>query len=322
MTRPLRIGSRESTLAVRQAEIVAEGIRRASPDIEIVFQTMKTQGDVILDRPLDKIGGKGLFIAELDEALLAGRIDLAVHSLKDMPAELADGLAIAAYSRREDPRDVLVLPEGVPEDAPEGAQEAGGYWAPLGCSGGRRKLLAAKAFPGWGTKDIRGNVPTRIAKLDAGQYGGLILAAAGLKRLGLEGRISRYLDCETFIPSAGQGILAVTCRADDLAQGRIPEAAAVDDAESRVCATAERAFVKETGGGCSAPMAAWGRIENGRLRVHGLYGEEGSTRFVTKIVDTALTGDIRQDEETAQSAGVMLARLLLAQFREGEGRGA
>ena len=203
------IGSRESKLAVLQSEIVKSYIeqknreKNAGSEITVNILTMKTTGDIILDRTLDKVGGKGLFVKELDRALLDGKSNLSVHSLKDMPMEVPKELPLLAFSKREDPRDVLVLPEGVAELDPD---------KPLGCSSLRRTLQLEKLYPEMEVKSIRGNLQTRLRKLDEGEYSGLILAAAGLKRLGLESRISRYFTPDEMIPSAGQGILAVQGR--------------------------------------------------------------------------------------------------------------
>ena len=189
------IGSRESKLAVLQSEMVRDYIKEKNPEMEVEILTMKTTGDIILDRTLDKVGGKGLFVKELDKALMDGRSILSVHSLKDMPMEVPEELPLLAFSRREDPRDVLVLPEGVSElDKSK----------PLGCSSLRRTLQLKKLYPDMEVKSIRGNLQTRLRKLDEGQYSALILAAAGLKRLGLESRINRYITADEIIPAAGQ----------------------------------------------------------------------------------------------------------------------
>ena len=175
------IGSRESKLAVLQSEMVRDYIKEKNPDLEVEILTMKTTGDIILDRTLDKVGGKGLFVKELDKALIDGRSILSVHSLKDMPMEVPEELPLLAFSKREDPRDVLVLPEGASElDKSK----------PLGCSSLRRTLQLKKLYPDMDVRSIRGNLQTRLRKLDEGQYSALILAAAGLKRLGLGSRIN------------------------------------------------------------------------------------------------------------------------------------
>lgn len=184
------IGSRESKLAVLQSEMVRDYIKKQNPELEVEILTMKTTGDIILDRTLDKVGGKGLFVKELDKALMDGKSILSVHSLKDMPMEVQEELPLLAFSKREDPRDVLVLPEGVTELDKN---------KPLGCSSLRRTLQLKKIYPDMEVKSIRGNLQTRLRKLDEGQYSGLILAAAGLKRLGLKARINRYLDRKSVV---------------------------------------------------------------------------------------------------------------------------
>ncbi len=257
--RTIRVGSRESKLAVIQSEIIMEQIAQAHPEIELELITIKTTGDKILDRPLDKIGGKGLFVKELDLALMEGRIDLSIHSLKDMPMEQPEGLPILAYSKREDPRDVLVLPEGVQEMDPV---------KPIGSSSPRRRMQLAALFPGKEVRSIRGNIQTRLSKLEK-EYGALVLAWAGLYRLGLENRASRIFSTEEMIPAAGQGILAV--------QGREGEdysfLKSVDDAAARQAALAERAFVQALGGGCSEPVTAHAQQKGSVFRLTGMDGE-------------------------------------------------
>ena len=200
MQKTVRIGSRESLLAVRQAEIIRDQILRLCPEMEVEIVTMKTTGDKIMDKSLAKIGGKGLFVKELDRALMDGRIDIAVHSLKDVPMEENPDFPILACGRREDPRDVLLLKPGLQKLPEDGV---------VGTSSSRRMIQMKRLFPGCSFRGIRGNVQTRLRKLDEGQYSATILAAAGLKRLGLEGRISRYFSTEEMIPAAGQAILAV-----------------------------------------------------------------------------------------------------------------
>ena len=203
MSRKVTIGSRESKLAVIQTEMVKAYIEAHCPDIQIDVLTMKTTGDVILDRTLDQVGGKGLFVKELDKALMDKRSDLSVHSLKDMPMEVSEDLPLVAFSKREDPRDVLVLPEGVSELK---------FDKPIGCSSKRRILQLQELYPQATFAAVRGNVLSRLRKLDEGNFSALILAAAGLKRLGLEERISRFLEPEEMIPAAGQGILGIQGR--------------------------------------------------------------------------------------------------------------
>ena len=219
---------------------------------------MKTTGDKILDKTLDQIGGKGLFVRELDLALREGRVDFTVHSLKDLPMEVPEDLPLAAFSRREDPRDVLVLPQGVTALDPS---------KPIGCSSRRRQLQLKALFPDMEVAPVRGNVQTRLAKLDGGAFSALVLAAAGLKRLGLEKRISRYFSPEELLPAAGQGILAVQTRLGmDTAC-----LAMVRDDSAACCALAERAFVRTLNGGCTSPVAAYSVTEGTQLTLTGLY---------------------------------------------------
>ena len=201
----LRIGSRESLLAVAQTKLVIEQLKANYPDLSFELVTLKTTGDKILDKTLDKIGGKGLFVKELDQALLDGRIDMAVHSMKDLPMEISDDLPVAAVPKRGDPRDVIVLP--LTGDFGEPGQV-------IGSSSARRVLQARGLFPEAEFQSIRGNIHTRLRKLDGGQYSALIMAAAGLKRAGLEERISRYFSVEEMLPAAGQGTLCVQVRKD------------------------------------------------------------------------------------------------------------
>lgn len=262
------IGSRESKLAVVQSEMVADYLRERHPDWDVQLLTMKTTGDIILDRTLDQIGGKGLFVKELDKALADKRSDLSVHSLKDMPMEVSEELPLIAFSKREDPRDALVLPKGCTE------LEKG---KPIGCSSLRRRLQLSKLFPDNPCENVRGNVLTRLDKLDRGDYGALVLASAGLKRLGLKERISRQFDPEEMIPAAGQGILAI--------QGRAGEDYSYledyDCREGRYAALAERAYVRELDGGCTSPVAAHAQIENDWMRIKCLYYKESNGEWHT-----------------------------------------
>ena len=289
----LRIGSRESRLAVIQSRMVMEAIAKAEPAAELELVTMKTTGDKILDKTLDKIGGKGLFVRELDQALRDGRADFTVHSLKDMPMEVPEDLPLAAFSSREDPRDVLVLPEGVAELDPT---------KPIGCSSRRRQLQLKKLFPHVDIQPVRGNVQTRLAKLEAGQFSALVLAAAGLKRLGLEHRISRYFGVEEILPAAGQGILVVQTR-----KGMNTDCLRlVHDEKTACCAKAERAFVRELNGGCSSPVAAHATVDGETLILTGFYVSPDET--------IQRKGSIRGGVPDAETLGRTLARLL----KEGE----
>ncbi|MDO4323664.1 MAG: hydroxymethylbilane synthase [Lachnospiraceae bacterium] len=285
------IGSRESRLAVIQSEMVRDYIVSRNPGLEVEILTMKTTGDKILNQALEKIGGKGLFVKELDCALLEKRSDLSVHSLKDVPMELPGELPLVGFSRREDPRDVLVLPEGASEID---------FSKPVGCSSKRRMIQFQQLYPQAVFQTIRGNVQTRLRKLDEGQYSATILAAAGLKRLGLEHRISRYFTTEEMIPAAGQAILAVQGRAEDdfeFLQG-------YSDKEAEVCALAERAFVRALGGSCSTPVAAFARVEGETLSLNALYLDEEKGNLHTGRKN----GSIREAEQIGRDLAEQFLR--------------
>lgn len=268
-TRKIVIGSRESTLAVAQTKLLADYIKENCPGISTEIITMKTTGDNILEKRLEEVGGKGLFVKELDRALLDDITQISVHSLKDMPMEENVELPILGFSHREDPRDVLVLPKGC---------ETLDTALPVGTSSLRRELQFKKLYPKMKVEMVRGNLISRLKKLDEGKYSGLILAAAGLKRLGMEHRISRYFSWQEMLPAAGQGILAVQGRAG-LDYGFLT---GFFDADARDAALAERAFVRRLGGGCSSPVAAYARIEKETLILAGLVCEDdGDYRMET-----------------------------------------
>ena len=254
----ITIGSRKSRLAVIQAEMLMEKMSESHPGLELRLLTMTTTGDQILNQTLDTIGGKGLFLKELEKALLDGQADVLVHSLKDMPMELDDRIPIVALSSREDPRDVLVLPEGVTRLDLE---------KPVGCSSRRRALQLQELLPGSRVQSVRGNVLSRLEKLDRGEYGALVLAYAGLIRLGLGHRASRVFEPEEMVPAAGQGILALQAHKDidrSLFRG-------FHDPRAWDIAMAERSFVRTLEGGCSLPIAAHARLEGDRLSITGFY---------------------------------------------------
>ena len=253
----IRVGSRASRLAVLQSEIVMRQIEEACPGVRTELVTMKTTGDKILDKTLDQIGGKGLFVKELDEALRAGEVDLTVHSMKDLPGVIPEDLPLSAFSYREDPRDVLVLPSGKKDID---------LTLPVGTSSLRRSIQIKELIPGVSTAPVRGNVETRLRKLDEGQYSALVLAAAGLKRLGLEDRISRYFSPEEMIPAACQGILGIQTRAG--AESEL--IAKINDKDSKRCALAERAYVKAIGADCGSPDTAFAQISGDQIMIMGL----------------------------------------------------
>lgn len=264
MKRVIRFGSRKSALAVAQTRILMDAVAAAHPELEVELVTMTTTGDVNMkpfSEASDKFGIKGLFTQELEEALKSGEIDVAVHSLKDVPMYPNDELPIVAYSARGDARDALVLPDGVKEIDEK---------LPLGCSSARRRIQLAKLFPKLRVEPVRGNVNTRLRKLDEGQFSALVLAAAGLQRVGLGERISRHFTTDEMIPAPGQGILAC--------QGRAGESYEYLDAvrceAAACCARAERGFSAELGGGCTAPVGAYAEIIDGELTLHGFYADE------------------------------------------------
>lgn len=284
----LRIGSRESVLAVAQAQLMIDYIKKNCPEITPELVTMKTTGDRILDRTLEQVGGKGLFVKELEQALRDGRIDVCVHSLKDVPMVVADDLPILGYSHREDVRDVLVLPEGVTE------------WdksKPIGTSSQRRTMQLHKLYPEIEIRPVRGNVLTRLKKLDDGEYGALILAAAGLKRLHLEARISRYFEPEELVPAGGQGILVVQGRAGE----NLSFLDGFFDADSQVAAQAERAFLRELDGGCTSPVAAYARVNGEQLILYGF-----CDAYDGSFARESASGSRSQAEQT----GIGLARYM------------
>lgn len=289
----IRIGTRKSMLACIQAETVAEYIRLHCEGYEAELVKVVTTGDRILSKKLDEIGQKGLFVKELDNALLNGNTDLSVHSLKDMPMELPDELPIIGYSRREDARDVLVLPKGAGEY--DGRR-------PIGCSSNRRILQLKGLYPNAEIKTVRGNVLTRLEKLDNGEYGALVLAAAGLKRLGLEGRISRYFSVEEMVPAAGQGILGI--------QGRAGESydflEDFFDSAAEPCALCERACMAYLNGGCSLPIGVYAEVlDEKRMEVRGLYYDE--------TVKIARTMSMAGSPDRPEALGIELAKKLKGQ---------
>ena len=263
----IRIGSRDSRLAVIQSEMVIDSIRAYDPTAEVELVTMKTTGDLILDRPLSQIGGKGLFVKELDKALLERRVDFTVHSSKDLPMDIPPELPLVAFSHRADPRDALVLPQGVDTLDPT---------RPIGCASLRRTRQRRKLFPHHQVAPVRGNVQTRLAKLDRGEYSALVLACAGLDRLGLENRISRRFPVEEMLPAAGQGILAVQSRADvDTSCLSL-----FHDPVAAVCLTAERAFVGALEGGCSSPVAAHATVDGDTVTLTGFYVDREGESYI------------------------------------------
>jgi hydroxymethylbilane synthase len=275
MHSPLRIGTRGSQLALWQARTVATRLEAAGVEVELVI--IKTSGDRLQSAPMSEIGGKRLFVKEIEDALLDDSVDVAVHSAKDMPADLPGGLAIAATLPREDPRDAFVLPTGQPGTV-ETVLASLGRPASIGTSSVRRIAQLTTAFPGATFAPIRGNVDTRLRKLDAGEYDALVLAAAGLRRLGFAERISARIHPRQCVPAPGQGIVAVEIRADD-EQCR-QAVRAVHDAAAAAALDAERAVVSALGGGCQLPLGALATIVGGNMDLQAVVCSPDGGRVV------------------------------------------
>lgn len=294
MKRIIRVGSRESKLAVVQTQLVLNEITKVHPEITFELVTMKTTGDKILDRNLDKIGGKGLFVKELDKALLEGRIDFSVHSLKDMPMKISREIPLIGFSKREDPRDVMIVKQGMTAEFHTGC---------IGTSSRRRMEQLKKLYPDATFRGIRGNVQTRLQKLEEEDYVATILAYAGLSRLGMESCIARIFSVDEMIPAAGQGILAF--------QGRMGEdysyLCSACSKESEYAAKAERSFVTCLDGGCSSPTAAYACVKGEELKLRGLYYQEAAKDYSVGIK----IGNVAEAEKIGQE----LAEELRAQWR-------
>jgi hydroxymethylbilane synthase len=272
----IRIGSRGSQLALVQTNAIADALRRLDPELQVSIEIVHTQGDLVTDRPLSEIGGSGLFIKEIEQALLDERIDLAVHSLKDLPSALPGGFALAAVTERIDPRDALVSrgPARI-EDLSEGARLA------TGSLRRRSQLLALR--PDLAIEDLRGNVPTRLGKFDASDWEAIVLAAAGLTRLGLAGRIRAPIPVASMLPAVGQGALALETReADAKLRERVAE---LDHAPTALAIRAERAFLARLEGGCQVPIAAYGEAPGDRLSLEGYVGSVDGQRHVRQRVE-------------------------------------
>lgn len=289
----LRIGTRGSRLALVQAEVVAKGLRARGVESELVV--IRTSGDRLANVALADFGGKALFVKEIEEALLVGQIDLAVHSLKDVPAELPAGLALIAFPEREDPRDVLVTRTGGTLDELPSASA-------VGTSSLRRRVLILHRRPDLDPRAIRGNVDTRLGKLEAGDYDAIVLAQAGLVRLGVVPRHAALLSIDEFPPAVGQGILAVEARQDDRRALEVVEA--LDDTRTRMEALAERSLLHGLGAGCHTPVAGHARVEGASLSLLGLVASLDGATVVRATVTGPATG--------AEALGQKLADDLLA----------
>jgi hydroxymethylbilane synthase len=303
--KPLRIATRKSQLALWQAEHVAGLLRRAHAGLEVELVPMVTQGDRIQDRSLAAIGGKGLFIRELEVALEEHRADIAVHSMKDLPSDLPAGLTIAAVLERADARDALLTASaGRLEDLPRGAR--------VGTSSLRRQAQLLAVRPDLKIEALRGNVDTRLRRLDGGDMDAIVLACAGLIRLGLESRITARLDPKMFLPAVAQGVIGIECRgADSRTLGLV---AVLESRETRIVMDAERAFAHRLGGSCQSPIAAHARLEGGTLVLDGLVAEPDGSRLVRdtasgSIGDPAGLGRLLAQRILDAGAGPLLERL-------------
>ncbi|MBI5285964.1 MAG: hydroxymethylbilane synthase [Deltaproteobacteria bacterium] len=307
MKERLRIGTRGSQLALWQANWVKGCLEKRYPLLEVELVKVKTTGDKLLDVALAKVGGKGLFVKEIEEALLDCKIDLAVHSMKDVPTEIPPGLHISAITEREDPRDAFITGvrgqgvkgTGVPftvrgfKDLPQGAN--------IGTSSLRRTSQILNIRPDLKISQLRGNLNTRLKKLDEGQFDAIILAAAGIKRLGLESRITEYLEPDISLPAIGQGAIGIETRIDDKETNEM--VAFLNHKETSACVRAERAFLKRLEGGCQVPIASYGQVGDGGLRLTGLVGEVDGGR----IIKDSIAGPV----DRGVDLGIGLAERLL-----------
>ncbi len=290
----IRIATRHSPLAMWQANFVKAELLKYHPNLTVELLAMKTKGDKILDTPLAKVGGKGLFVKELEVAILEGRADIAVHSMKDVPVDFPDGLGLTVICEREDPRDAFVANNYQSlEQLPLGAV--------VGTSSLRRQCQLRELRPDLIVKDLRGNVNTRLAKLDDGQYDAIILAAAGLIRLQMSERIASYIEPEVSLPAVGQGAVGIECRLDDLQT--IALLKPLEDANTRARVTAERAMNLALQGGCQVPIGSFALLENDQLFLRGLVGSVDGKQIIRK--------EITGHKEDAQQLGLTLAQQLL-----------
>lgn len=295
MRSTIKIGTRQSALALWQAEYIAKCLRDKYPSLKVELVKMTTKGDRILDAPLAKIGGKGLFTKALETAMLERRTDIAVHSLKDMPAPVPEGLTIACITRRYDPGDAFVSNKYDRFDRlPAGAV--------VGTSSLRRRAQLLAMRPDLTIRDLRGNVNSRLAKLDAGEYDAVVLACAGLKRLGFGDRIREVISREKLLPAVGQGALAIEARADD--QEVLDLIAFLDDEDTRVAAGLERAFLGRVEGGCQVPVGVYAQVKNGGIEAEAIIASLDGAR--------SFRGTISGSVEDAATLGRKLAESLLA----------
>ncbi|WP_429040994.1 hydroxymethylbilane synthase [Aeromonas media] len=293
--RTLRIATRKSPLALWQANFVKDRLEALYPDLRVELVPMSTQGDKILDTPLAKVGGKGLFVKELETAMLEGRADIAVHSMKDVPVEFPEGLGLHTICEREDPRDAFVSNRFDRIDAlPQGAV--------VGTSSLRRQCQLRAARPDLVIRDLRGNVNTRLAKLDAGEYDAIILAAAGLKRLEMVHRITAFIEPEQSLPANGQGAVGIECRLDDVELHAL--LAPLEHTETRIRVLTERAMNRALQGGCQVPIGAYALVQGDEIWLRGLVGRPDGTQVIRDEIRGPLTD--------GEALGHTLAQRLLA----------
>lgn len=288
----LVVGTRGSALALWQAEYVVKRLKGFVPDLDAETKEIKTHGDQVRDRALSQVGGRGLFVKEIENALLAGEIHLAVHSLKDMPTELPNGLALGAILERADPRDALVVRQK------EGSLATMRQGARVGTSSLRRRAQLLAARPDLQVVDLRGNVDTRLRKLRAGEYDAVVLAAAGLIRLGHADAISEYLPADLMLPAVGQGALCVEVRAADEATQAL--VTLLDHSPTRQVALAERAFLRRLEGGCQVPIGAYAEVNSDQLYLRGLVASLDGARLVRDKVRGPATEAVRLGTELAE----------------------
>ncbi len=294
MPSELNIGTRGSQLALFQANWVKDQLVRTHPDLNVTLIKIKTTGDKIQDVPLAKIGGKGLFVKEIEESLLQKKIDLAVHSIKDVPTEFPQGLHLSAVTKREDPRDVFISrDERTLKDLPRGAK--------IGTSSLRRQAQLLHFRSDFELVPLRGNLDTRLKKLKTMNLDGIVLALAGVRRLGLEERVTEIIPTDISLPAIGQGALGIETRMDDMEVEE--QIRFLNDRDALIAVTAERAFLKKLEGGCQVPLAAYARSVGKTLRVDGLVGSIDGKRLIRHHVEGPI--------ENAESLGIELAEILL-----------
>lgn len=304
----IRIATRRSPLALWQANFVKQNLLLAHKNLTVELIPMMTQGDIILDSPLAKIGGKGLFVKQLEQAILTNQADIAVHSIKDIPAQFPEGLTLATICQRDDVRDAFISNHySNLDELPNGAI--------VGTSSLRRQCQLRANYPHLQIKDLRGNVGTRLAKLDNQEYDAIILASVGLKRLDLQDRIKQYIDISSILPAVGQGAIGIETRAND--KSLLDILSVLDDKNSRICIQAERAMNKALQGGCQVPIACYSQLNNDILILQGLVGSiDGS-----KIIKATVEGSINDPEKLGQTLAEHLleqgAKSILQELNDG-----